>query len=66
MPGMPDVKQVASKTMRESKLTPEQQAQMKEHAEHHSPEHIKMMIGMMLDGASFEEAHKAAQKAVGK
>tara|TARA_R110000796_G_C14394652_1_gene416847 strand:- start:278 stop:478 length:201 start_codon:yes stop_codon:yes gene_type:complete len=66
MQAMPDVKKVASKTMRDAKLSPKQRAQMEKHAEHHSPEHINMMIELMLNGASFEEAHEAAQEAVGE
>tara|TARA_R100000664_G_scaffold22408_2_gene31879 strand:+ start:3428 stop:3592 length:165 start_codon:yes stop_codon:yes gene_type:complete len=53
MPGMPNRLKVA------------QEAMLKEHAEHHTPKHMKMMREMMENGATFDEAHKAAKKEVG-
>ena len=47
-------------------LSKRQQSTMKKHAEHHSLEHLKYMIGVMRNGKSFSEAHKLAQKKVGK
>ena len=54
MPGMPN------------KLKAAQEAMLKKHSEHHSPEHMNMMRAMMSQGATFDEAHKAAQNKVGK
>ena len=45
-----------------SDLTPRQQATMKKH----SGKHMKAMTSMMKKGTSFTEAHKKAQKKVGK
>ena len=49
-----------------SKLTKRQQQTMKKHAKHHSKKHIQYMKNSMLRGATFTQAHKRAQKAVGK
>ena len=54
MPGMP------------SKLKAAQEAMLKKHSKHHSPKHMKMMRDMMSQGKTFDEAHRAAQKKVGK
>tara|TARA_Y100000114_G_C11721064_1_gene308500 strand:- start:903 stop:1076 length:174 start_codon:yes stop_codon:yes gene_type:complete len=49
-----------------SKLTKRQQQTMKKHAKHHSKKHIQYMKNSMQRGATFTQAHKRAQKAVGK
>tara|TARA_Y100000592_G_C5460306_1_gene313653 strand:+ start:1865 stop:2128 length:264 start_codon:yes stop_codon:yes gene_type:complete len=49
-----------------SGLTPRQQATMKKHAVHHTGKHMKAMTAMMKKGTSFTEAHKMAQKKVGR
>ena len=49
-----------------SKLTKRQQETMKKHSKHHSKKHIQYMKNSMLRGATFSQAHKRAQKAVGK
>ena len=49
-----------------SKLTKRQQETMKKHAKHHSKKHMQYMKNSMLRGATFTQAHKRAQKAVGK
>jgi|TARA_R100001015_G_C4598244_1_gene153316 hypothetical protein len=49
-----------------SKLTKRQQETMKKHAKHHSKKHMQYMKNSMLRGATFSQAHKRAQKAVGK
>tara|TARA_R100000654_G_scaffold110_2_gene411 strand:- start:1442 stop:1642 length:201 start_codon:yes stop_codon:yes gene_type:complete len=49
-----------------SDLTPRQQATMKKHSVHHTGKHMKAMTSMMKKGTSFTEAHKKAQKKVGK
>ena len=48
------------------KLTKRQQSTMKKHSKHHSKKHMTMMTKAMLDGKTFTEAHKMAQKKVGK
>tara|TARA_B100001559_G_scaffold312300_1_gene309855 strand:- start:723 stop:896 length:174 start_codon:yes stop_codon:yes gene_type:complete len=49
-----------------SKLTKRQQETMKKHSKHHSKKHMQYMKNSMLRGATFSQAHKRAQKAVGK
>ena len=48
------------------KLTKRQEKTMKAHSEHHSKEHMEFMRKEMLKGVSFTEAHKKAQKKIGK
>jgi len=47
-------------------LTKRQQETMKKHSKHHSKKHMDMMKQAMLKGKTFTEAHKMAQKKVGK
>jgi len=47
-------------------LSSKQEEQMKKHSEHHSSEHMDFMRNLMLEGATFDEAHNRAQKKVGK
>ena len=49
-----------------SKLTKRQQETMKKHSKHHSKKHMQYMYNSMRRGATFTQAHKRAQKAVGK
>tara|TARA_R100000664_G_scaffold24465_1_gene34268 strand:+ start:278 stop:475 length:198 start_codon:yes stop_codon:yes gene_type:complete len=49
-----------------SSLTKRQQDTMKKHAVHHTGKHMKMMANMMKRGKTFTQAHKAAQKKVGR
>ena len=49
-----------------SSLTKKQQATMKKHSKHHSKKHMQYMYNSMKRGATFTQAHKRAQKAVGK
>jgi hypothetical protein len=49
-----------------SALTKRQQQTMKKHSQHHSKKHIQYMYNSMKRGATFTQAHKRAQKAVGK
>lgn len=46
-------------------LNKRQQNAMKEHAEHHTIKHLKVMVGAMNKGATFGESHKLATKKVG-
>ena len=48
-----------------SSLTKRQQTTMKKHSKHHSKKHMKYMYNSMKRGATFTQAHKRAQKAVG-
>jgi len=47
-------------------LTKRQQSTMKKHKKHHSAKHLNLMVAEMMRGKSFSEAHKIAQKKVGK
>ena len=47
-------------------LTDRQKATMKKHSKHHTARHMRLMTGLMKQGQSFSEAHKAAMKKVGK
>ena len=47
-------------------LTPRQQKTMKKHSQHHSKKHMQAMTNAMKKGMSFTQAHKMAQKKVGK
>ena len=49
-----------------AKLSDSDKKKLEEHKKHHSDKHIKSMRMNMLKGDSFEEAHKKAQKKVGK
>lgn len=48
------------------KLTDAQKAKLKKHSEHHSKRHMASMRMQMMQGSSFEAAHKRAMKKVGK
>tara|TARA_R100001591_G_scaffold30696_3_gene41621 strand:+ start:6158 stop:6379 length:222 start_codon:yes stop_codon:yes gene_type:complete len=60
------VKKVMIKGADVSALTTRQQATMKKHSVHHTGKHMKAMTAMMKRGKTFTQAHKAAQKKVGK
>tara|TARA_R100000935_G_scaffold26672_1_gene46661 strand:- start:19477 stop:19695 length:219 start_codon:yes stop_codon:yes gene_type:complete len=47
-------------------LSPSQTAKLKEHKQHHSAKHMTMMRKDMRAGMSFTNAHKKAQRMVGK
>ena len=59
-------KKVMVKGVDISGLTKRQQVTMKKHAKHHTGKHMKSMTNMMKRGKSFTQAHKAAQKKVGR
>jgi len=48
------------------KLTDAQKKKLKEHSKHHSAKHMAMMRKDMKAGKTFTQAHKKAQKMVGK
>jgi hypothetical protein len=54
-----DLKMTKIKGVDMSGLTKRQQQTMKKHSQHHTKRH-------MMRGATFTQAHKRAQKAVGK
>jgi hypothetical protein len=47
-------------------LTKRQEDTMKKHSKHHTSKHMRLMKSKMLQGMSFGDAHKLAQKEVGK
>jgi hypothetical protein len=47
-------------------LTKTQKQLMKEHKQHHTAAHMKMMKELMLAGNCFQEAHRKAMKKVGR
>tara|TARA_R110000744_G_scaffold77156_1_gene152520 strand:+ start:588 stop:1289 length:702 start_codon:yes stop_codon:yes gene_type:complete len=47
-------------------LTPEQMKTLEKHKEHHTKEHMDMMIQLMKNGKTFNESHNIAKKKVGK
>tara|TARA_R110002012_G_scaffold138888_1_gene295787 strand:- start:425 stop:577 length:153 start_codon:yes stop_codon:yes gene_type:complete len=47
-------------------LTKRQQDTLKKHKKHHSNKHMNLMAAEMMRGKTFKEAHKIAQKKVGK
>ena len=49
-----------------TKLSPAQEAKMKEHKKHHSAKHMKDMRTAMAAGKSFSAAHTVAKKAENK
>mgnify|MGYP003150807510 FL=1 len=73
--GRPAKKKMAKKSAKKkvmikgadvSALTARQQVTMKKHSVHHTGKHMKAMTAMMKRGKTFTQAHKAAQKKVGK
>ena len=47
-------------------LSKRQETTMKKHSKHHTSKHMKFMRTKMMQGMSFTDAHKEAQKKVGK
>ena len=47
-------------------MTPEDKNKLKIHSKSHSKKHMAFMRRLMRQGRSFTQAHKAAQKEVGK
>ena len=61
-----DTSSTSKKKPVQKKLTPSQNKKLQEHKQHHSPKHMAMMRRLMRQGSSFSQAHKMAQKSVGK
>ena len=51
---------------KKGQLTDAQKKKLKEHSKHHSAKHMAMMRKDMKAGKTFTQAHKKAQKMVGK
>ena len=49
-----------------AELTEKQKNTMKKHSVHHTKKHMEYMRNSMVRGATFTQAHKRAQKSVGK
>ncbi len=47
-------------------LTEKQKIKLREHSKHHSKKHMALMNQLMKSGKSFAEAHRQAQKSIGK
>ena len=47
-------------------LTKRQEDTMKRHSVHHTKKHMDMMRSLMIKGDTFSQAHKKAQRKVGK
>ena len=61
----PDKKDVKIKGVSTKGLTDRQIETLKKHSKHHTAKHMKAMIDDMLNGATFSQSHKKAQKKVG-
>tara|TARA_Y100001937_G_scaffold102953_1_gene141748 strand:- start:60 stop:251 length:192 start_codon:yes stop_codon:yes gene_type:complete len=48
------------------KLTKRQQATLRRHSRHHTKKHMAFMRAQMRKGKTFGQAHRAAQRKVGK
>jgi len=55
-----------SKKNEKKKLTKAQQSKLQEHKKHHTTKHMNLMKKLMLEGNSFNKAHKMAIDKVGK
>ena len=47
-------------------ITKRQQSTLLKHSKHHTKKHMVLMRKLMKQGRSFTQAHKTAQKEVGK
>ena len=47
-------------------ITKKQNSTLLKHSKHHSKKHMVLMRKLMKQGRSFTQAHKTAQKEVGK
>tara|TARA_R100001443_G_scaffold102606_1_gene110831 strand:- start:8216 stop:8389 length:174 start_codon:yes stop_codon:yes gene_type:complete len=57
---------VARKRTTRKKLTKRQQATLRRHSKHHTKKHMAFMRTQMRKGKTFTQAHKAAQRKVGR
>jgi hypothetical protein len=49
-----------------SSISATNKKKLEKHKAHHSDKHLKLMRMSMIEGSTFEEAHKKAMKSVGK
>ena len=49
-----------------AKLTKRQQLALERHKEHHTPKHMAYMRKVMREGKTFTQAHREAQRKVGR
>ena len=57
---------VARKKKKLKKLTKRQVATLRKHRTHHTKKHMQVMVRAMKEGKTFTQAHKLAQRRVGK
>ena len=57
---------MARKRTTTKKLTKSQQATLRRHSKHHTKKHMSFMRAQMRKGKTFGQAHRAAQRKVGK
>jgi len=57
---------VARKRTTRKKLTKRQQATLRRHSKHHTKKHMAFMRTQMRKGKTFTQAHRAAQRKVGR
>jgi|TARA_B100000424_G_scaffold270365_1_gene269507 hypothetical protein len=57
---------VVRKRKKLKKLTKRQQATLRRHRAHHTKKHMTLMVKLMKEGKTFTQAHKAAQRKVGR
>jgi len=48
------------------KMSAKQEKTMKRHSKHHTRKHMALMKRLMIQGKTFGQSHKEAQKKVGK
>tara|TARA_R110002012_G_scaffold187219_4_gene354159 strand:+ start:385 stop:1080 length:696 start_codon:yes stop_codon:yes gene_type:complete len=64
--GFPKAEKGMKLNKKDNGLTDRQMETLEKHKEHHSEEHMNMMIKLMKQGKTFTEAHNIAMKKVGK
>ena len=57
---------VARKKKKLKKLTKRQVATLRKHRAHHTKKHMQVMVRAMKEGKTFTQAHRLAQRRVGK
>ena len=57
---------MARKRTTRKKLTKRQQATLRRHSKHHTKKHMAFMRTQMRKGKTFTQAHRAAQRKVGR
>ena len=62
---MEDKKEMEDYLLDQKEISPKDEDKLKEHRKHHTQKHMDMMVRMMREGSTFEEAHDAAKAEVG-